>query len=379
MMGGGTRSYEFSKRLVERGNEVYVISASNERNDSEIIDGINIDWIKVPYSNHMNFYQRIKAFLIFSIKSFFVARKISCDVVFATSTPLTIALPAIFLSKIYRVKFIFEVRDLWPSIPIAMKIIKNPLIIFIAKRLEKSAYKNADAVIALSPGMKKGIEEVFFHKKIDVIPNCSDTKSFIVEKNFFQCPTPFDSGKRIILYPGTLGVVNGCEYLVDLAFFLGNKTNEIAIAIVGDGIQKEMLVEKSKKNGTYGKNLFFLDSVEKNKIPYYFHKSSAIISTVMDVKALEDNSANKFFDALAAGKPIFINHGGWQADLITNFKNGLVLNRDINCASNQILDFIFNDLIVSEAGNRSLRLAKEKFDRDLLFEKFYSIFISTFK
>jgi hypothetical protein len=51
-------------------------------------------------------------------------------------------------------------------------------------------------------------------------------------------------------------------------------------------------------------------------------------STFLDLPALRDNSANKFFDALAAGRPVFLNHGGWLADLTRERDCGLVLERD---------------------------------------------------
>jgi hypothetical protein len=52
---------------------------------------------------------------------------------------------------------VFEVRDLWPDVPIAMKILKNPILIYLAKLLELWAYKNSNSIMALSPQMKKGI------------------------------------------------------------------------------------------------------------------------------------------------------------------------------------------------------------------------------
>ena len=41
---------------------------------------------------------------------------------------------------------------------------------------------------------------------------------------------------------------------------------------------------------------------------------------------MEANSANKFFDALAAGKPIMINYKGWQAKLIEKYNIGIVVS-----------------------------------------------------
>jgi len=87
----------------------------------------------------------------------FKARKISCDVVFATSTPLTIGIPGVFSAKKHKVPLVFEVRDLWPELPIAVGVIKNPVVIKLLKIFECWIYKNSAKIIALSPGMADGI------------------------------------------------------------------------------------------------------------------------------------------------------------------------------------------------------------------------------
>ncbi|TNZ30784.1 glycosyltransferase WbuB, partial [Vibrio parahaemolyticus] len=73
------------------------------------------------------------------------------------STPLTIAIPGILYSKIKRVPMVFEVRDLWPELPIAIGALKNPVVIKLALFLERLAYKNSKRLVGLSPGMCEGI------------------------------------------------------------------------------------------------------------------------------------------------------------------------------------------------------------------------------
>jgi hypothetical protein len=81
----------------------------------EIMDGIHIHWLAVPYSNKLDFKERILAFLKFAVASVAKAYRVGGDVIFATSTPLTIALPAVYAAKRLRKPMLFEVRDLWPD------------------------------------------------------------------------------------------------------------------------------------------------------------------------------------------------------------------------------------------------------------------------
>ena len=170
-MSGGTRSYETARRLVAMGHEVHIITSwrKNKKNKSWFetnVEGIHVHWLPINYSNKMNYNSRIKAFLKFAIFSTLKTISIKGDIIFATSTPLTIAIPAVFASKKLNIPLVFEVRDLWPELPIAMGAIRNPILKFLAKKLEYFAYKNSSSVIALSPGMRDGVIASGYPKKI---------------------------------------------------------------------------------------------------------------------------------------------------------------------------------------------------------------------
>ena len=162
------------------------------------------------------------------------------DLVFASSTPLTVGEVGRKIAAYHRVPFVFEVRDLWPEVPIAMGALKNPLLRFSAMRMTQRIYDAADHIVALSPGMKEGILHWGIPaEKISVIPNCSDTTLFGQ-----QCPSEREAertrrgwnGKLMCIYPGSLGVSNGLDYLINCAKVLDQHgVEDIHLAIVGDG------------------------------------------------------------------------------------------------------------------------------------------------
>ena len=132
-MSGGTRSYEMARRLVERGHEVHMITSDQSapvgapcwRESME--SGIHVHWTPVEYHNRMSYTRRVMAFIHFAWRAGRKAVTLHGDVIFASSTPLTIALPAVYAARRSRRPMVFEVRDLWPAVPIAMGIIRNPL------------------------------------------------------------------------------------------------------------------------------------------------------------------------------------------------------------------------------------------------------------
>lgn len=167
---GGTRSYEMARRLVAAGHHIYMITSDHHGKSKEKgwqvtkEAGIEVHWLSEPYNNEMSYSQRIKVFLKFAFSAARRAAQIPADVVFATSTPLTIAIPGLYASKRQRIPMVFEVRDLWPDVPIALEVIRNPILKKLSYLIEKYAYNNSDFVVALAPGMaevisKKGVSK----------------------------------------------------------------------------------------------------------------------------------------------------------------------------------------------------------------------------
>ena len=373
-MNGSIRSYLFSNSLEKNKHDVIVLTSSRDESLSKVkVQKIGlrtiIVWIPVKYSNQMSFARRIVSFFLFFIKATFISVKIKADLVFATSTPLTIALPALTFSYLKSKPFIFEVRDLWPEVPIAMGILKNRILIKSLRVFEKFIYQKAKVVIALSPDMKDGILKINPKTKVKVLPNMASTDLFLnINK---KIPSPMDKleGKKIVLYAGTFGLVNHLEYLVELAFIM--QETDVVFVFIGDGSEKEKIYQVALNNGTYNNNLFILDPVPKNKIPAYFNCASVIISTTMPIEALWKNSANKFFDAIAAKKPIVINHGGWLAKLIHDNDLGLVLpHDDIGSAAKALESFLKNETRIKEVSRNCLDLASSDFSVNTICKSF---------
>ena len=381
-MSGSTRSYEMARRLVEMGHQVEIITSTrnHEITSPDLItveSGIRINWIKVKYSNKMGFWKRMISFLKFGFLAYLKAKNIKGDLIFASSTPLTISLPGVFAARSMKIPFYFEVRDLWPEIPIAMGYLKNPLLRFLALKLESFSYKNSKGIVALSDGMKAGIAKSGYPlEKIFVIPNAADLDLFDFKKNEkanLRLKFGFDQNDVIILYPGTFGQVNNLEYLVDLASKFKEKSH-VKFLLIGEGKEKDLIVNKAKKLNLFQKNMFFLDTIPKKEVPSFFSMSDIIISTVLPIKQLEANSANKFFDALASGTCMVINHGGWQEKELKDFKCGLSLPRNIEEAYLKLTPYLENKNLLTEMGQNARRLGEEKYSRDRLAKQLEMFF-----
>jgi len=374
-MIGSTRSYEIAKGLIKMGHEVTIITSYREKFKNNKwfeteVEGIKVHWIPIEYSNRANFLKRLNAFLLFAFKSYFKSIKLNADLIFASSTPLTIAIPAYFISKKKDIPMIFEVRDLWPDIPIAMKILKNPFLILIAKWIEKKAYKHSSAIVALSPQMKKEIIlKNVETKKVAIIPNSSDLNKFKFNKNLslnFRNKRLWLKNKPLLIYTGSFGKVNDLSYAVELARELNDQKSNTRILLIGDGYEKEKLIYQAKNFNVYNKNLFFENPIPKNQVPACYSAADLSANFVINIEKNWSNSANKFFDSLAAAKPIYLNHGGWMHNLVKKYECGLCMNgKTIKFAAKELDSKINNRKWLRLSGIAARILAEKLFDRQI--------------
>lgn len=374
-MPGSTRSYEMAKRWVEAGHHVDVVSATappgTEGWHCQTVDGVNVHNTHIPYSNEMSYANRIRAFIRFAWQSGRRAQKIGGDLVFATSTPLTIALPATYAASRLRIPMVFEVRDLWPELPIAVGALRNPLLIGMARRLERFAYRRSEQIIALSPGMAEGVASTGYPpERIVVAPNASDIERFDVDEsqgNEFLAQHPELTGGPLVVYTGTLGKLNGVTYLAEIAGAMREINPAVKFLVVGGGFEKKLLRETADREGVLNQTFFILDQLPKNEMPKVLSAATVATSLFIDLPEMWNNSANKFFDALAARRPVMINYSGWQAELLRQSEAGIVVPpRDAKVAARTLNELLVDEGRLTAASRNAAALAKRDFDRDQL-------------
>ncbi|MDD4457255.1 MAG: glycosyltransferase family 4 protein [Syntrophotalea acetylenica] len=387
----GTRSYEMARRLVQSGHKVTLVTGSSgfppgyhvgEGLKQLVIDGISLKVLPVPYSNRFSFYRRLRAFFEYSLRSLVqICREERVDLVFATSTPLTIAIPGWIAKLWHRCPMVFEVRDLWPEMPIAIGALRNPVLIWLAEKLEQFAYRHAAHVIALSPGIARGVALAGYpENKITVIPNSCDVSLFRFDSqqgNPFLEQNPMFREKRLVVYAGTFGFLNGVDYLAEIAREMALLDSEICFLVVGHGREEEKVAEKAASLGVLNKNFWMLPPVPKNFMPYVLGAAALGVSTFIDLPQMWNNSANKFFDCLAAGRPVVINYAGWQAEFLARTGAGLVVPpRQPDEAARRIHAFLQDPDRLCKARAAARAAADQEFNRDRLAAQLEGIFRS---
>jgi glycosyltransferase involved in cell wall biosynthesis len=382
---GGTRSYEMAKQLVEKGHRVTMVYALNDRAKSSIekpyqngmrrgkYGGIDLIEFVLDYSNRMGFIKRTGVFLKYSLRSVRLIYKEEYDLVFATTTPLTAGIPGIVM-KIFGKKkpFVFEVRDLWPELPRAMGVITNPVVLWLMGILESLSYNKADACVALSPGIKEGIEKKLKREKsIALIPNGCDLDLFKPGEHSKSILPGVSENQMVATFTGAHGFANGLDAALNAAAVLKQKGYEdkIKLVFIGDGIKKDELVERTKKEQL--NNCLFLDPVPKNELIKYMHATDVGLMLLANVPAFYyGTSPNKFFDYIATGLPVLNNYPGWLSDMVNEFNCGVAVPPDDPEAfADGLIELYINSDRRKKMGLNARELAIKEFDRNELASK----------
>lgn len=376
-MAGGGRSYEMARRLVNMGHEVHMITSDQEAGRAnakwrETLEaGIRVHWTSVPYDNAMGYSARIRAFFTFAWRAARKAAAIRADVVFATSTPLTIALPAVYASWRSRVPMVFEVRDLWPATPIAVGAIKSPVAKWAAIQLEHFAYRHATRIVALAPGMADEIIATGYPAQhIAIIPNGCDFDSFsdAIPAQELRKNHSWLGARPLLVFAGTFGLVNGMAYLVRLADAIYRIDPEVRIAAVGTGREFELTRQLAVELNVLDRNLFLLGKQSKQVAAAWTLAADMTIALFTGPAVVwRDAVQNKFFDSLAAGKPSASNFSGWQSKLAVEAGAGLILSANsVEAAARDLVRALRDRSWLEKTGRAARELGVSRFNRDML-------------
>lgn len=374
---GGTRSYEFAQQLLKRGHEVTIVTGASrdyKLPDTEIknvrrgeVDGIDVIQLKVSYSNKMSMKQKFMAFMNFAFGCIRAIKREDFDLLFATSTPLSVGIPGIWMkafSRKRKIPYIFEVRDLWPDSLIGEGL-TNPIILLGMYTLERWCYKSADGCIGLSPGMRDGIRKRSTpDKPIIMVPNGSDLDLFHPKKKQKFQLDGVDSNDIVAIFTGAHGLANGLDAVLDMASILIQKgRQDIKMVFIGDGAMKPHLVKRAVEEKLT--NCLFFDPIPKIEL------AGIVSSADIGLMVLKNNpehrygsSPNKYFDYIASGLPIVNNYPGWVADMVEKENLGIVVEPDNPKQFAETLIYLADHPeLRSEQGKNARTFAERNFSR----------------
>lgn len=385
----GTRSYFLARSLVDNGHQVQMLCLSDARTHtgltdpfssgrrSGFVDGIEVIEFDITYSNHAVLFERAIVFLRFSWHSLWFALRSDADLIFASTTPLTVGIPGIVSRWLRGTPFVFEVRDLWPELPRSMGVVRNPLVLACLSALEWVSYHSADACIGLAPGICDGIaQRGILSSCITSIPNACDLQLFSpLPQGIPKRPQligglakPLAHGSFVAAFTGAHGLANGLDAVLDAAAELQRfGRGDIHLLFIGDGALKPALERRVADEGLH--NCHFLPPISKANLAKMLSQSVHVgLMVLNDIPAFyRGTSPNKFFDYLACGLPVLSNYPGWLAELITDHKLGIsVQPGNPKAFAEALIRLADQPDLVSSMGSQARKLGETQFSRQVL-------------
>ncbi len=305
------------KELTNRGHHVTVVRGDKYVGNASI-NNCELISLDISYSSRYSLARRLISFYRYYFKGYKVVKNLmknrQYDLVYATSTPITVGLLALKIRKKKGLPYIFEVRDLWPEVVFELLRIKKSYIRRIIERKAHRIYSNAEAVVTVAPTMEPH-NRPYTSKKIKLIPNFSNLELFSGSKE--------KRSRFRIGYFGAVGKVNNPEFLKRFIHHTANLNVEIHI--IGWGNRFDQL-------RTYAMNyphVTISGKISKEEIAREFVSADAILISFLSGRYMEMVSPNKFFDALASSSPVIINMQGWLKDLVESEGCGIHVSNQL--------------------------------------------------
>jgi glycosyltransferase involved in cell wall biosynthesis len=322
----GTRSFALAGALAARGHAVTIacgqyagaatgLSGPFRQGRREgLVGGCEVVEFAIPCGNAQGLPARAAAFLRYAGRATRLALAQPWDLIIASSTPLTVALPALAARRRHGTPFLFEIRDPWPELPRAMRV-GPPWLWRAMDRLADAACRQAAAVVALSEGMAAtALAHGARPEAVAVIPNGCDLDLFGPHVAPWR-PAGIGRDRLLAVYAGAHGRANGLGQLLQAAARLQADDAPVTLVLVGTGGEKPALVTAAAAAGLH--NLRFLDPLPKARLARLLAGSEVGLQCLAPVPGFAEWTApNKLMDYLAAGLPVVANLEGRAAQLL---------------------------------------------------------------
>lgn len=327
---------ELARELQRRGHEVTVVTAFPHYPSGELYPGYRLapwrweirDGVRIlrtfiyPYHGRRSSLRILNylTWMLSSIQAAWLAP--ACDVLYVWHPPLTVGISAWVISKLKRVRYVYDVQDLWPESAVASGLMAPGRLVDFLYRLADWVYARAPRVLVVSRAAAERLRD----RGVD------PAKVFVaqhwVDATPFENPSSRDiraeygwRDRFVLLFAGNLGMVQGLETLVEAAALVPHSINAHFV-FVGDGADRARLEELTAARRLT--NVQFVGRHPAGEMPAFLRAADAVLVHLRPSAMAEYAVPTKILSYLAASKPILCAAGGASAGLLRDADAGLI-------------------------------------------------------
>lgn len=381
-----TRTLEHCKEWVKAGHEVTVITChpnypigkvySGYKNcwkSVEEVEGIKVIRVWTYIASNKGFAKRILDYISFSITSFFAGLFLKCDIIVATSPQFFTALSGRTLHFFKRKPWIMEVRDLWPDSIKSVGAMKDGIVLRYFSKEEMWCYRSAKQIVVVTDTFKEVISgRGIPASKISVIKNGANLNLFTPREKPAHLVEKYGmAGKTVLGYVGTIGMAHKIDFLIDCV----KELPHCILMIMGDGAEKEAMIEKVKKENVT--NVVFIDSVSKEQVPDYVALQDLALVNLRRDPLFTTVIPSKIFETSAMHIPIMLGVDGEARKLVEQYGAGLYYEPENKADFLEKLNIILSSKQKYEECQAGCDKLARAFDRKKLAQEMLEIICET--
>ena len=359
----GMRAYYLMEELSKRNCNVDLITSNsspflkgNGQSETDIIsDSFHFHQLSGYRYSQVNALGRVLSWVQFEIKVLlFDKRNLrKPDVIVVSSLSLLTIISGFILSRRYRAKLVFEVRDIWPLTLTEEGGFSrfNPLIVVLGW-LERWGYLVSDLIIGTMPNLTQHVAEVAKSDNRNVICIPMGVPDDLNNPYFGRTNVKLQRQNDIfeIGYVGTIGKTNALDVLFEALEKIDLVSEGIRVTLVGGG----PLLEKYRTEHRHISNLVFLGHKDKEKVPTILDGFDAVFFSTFNSKVWDyGQSLNKVIDYMLSGKPIICCYSGYRSMVNEADCGWFVPAQDSDALASTIVSVAKLDAdLLSEMGHR---------------------------
>ncbi|MCS3831108.1 glycosyltransferase involved in cell wall biosynthesis [Salinibacter ruber] len=336
---GGTtnRVASLAKGLQSKGHDVVVITAKPSHPEGVIWEGYQDDglvrdeqegiptvhtWVYADFEKTL--FTRLCSYLSFMCSSVLgaVRERGSFDVILAFSPPLFVGLAGWITARLLNAEFVFDVRDLWPDLAVAMNELNGPVKIGLARWLEHFLYHRADAITAATDGFCESITSITGpDTPVQRVMNGTEPEVFRRDEagKKLRKEGGFDD-RFVVTYAGNIGICQGLDHILEAADRLAEDRSGVLFRFVGSGPVKDDLQREAKRRGL--DNVEFHPRVSLDEAAAHMAAADALLVPLADHEIYRSFIPSKLFDSMAAGRPVLLSVDGEARSILEDAEAG---------------------------------------------------------
>lgn len=264
--------------------------------------------------------------------SFMLSAPLGClrarraDVMYVWHPPLTIGVAAWLIARLRRIPFVYDVQDIWPESAVLSGLMSDGPLVRLMSRLERFVYRRADHILVVTEGARENlISKGVRPERVTAMPHWIDETLFAAADESLREQTRAEfgwTGRFVVLFAGNHGLVQGLTSVIEAAPLL--RDTNVRLAFVGDGSEKQRLVELAEKIAPAG-IVEFIDFQPIERMPALMGAADALLVHLRRSELSKYVVPSKTMAYLAAGRPIVMAMEGAAAELIQSSGGGIVI------------------------------------------------------